>query len=203
VRCDPSYILQIDGKECLFDYTKGSGEMYYPNLISLTAYLYYLYVQGVLSGFIDLIISLVYVFHPETDFNLKNGPLRSSLDEDLFFFMEHTERAFYIVLLIISILTLSLNGYWVVISQYLLGEEFPIIISNELLNQMIDSVGIFVTSINLIFTVIKMAFIDVSIPKLIRFDTIESFHAVLLWDIFKLFSWAGGLYIFTYGSDLF
>ena len=95
--------------------------MYYPNLASLTFYLYYLYVQGPLSGFIDLIISIVYVAYPDSDFNLKNGPTRVNLGEELFHFMEFSEKVFYWILLVIAILTFNLNGYWVVISQYLLG----------------------------------------------------------------------------------
>ena len=151
-----------------------------------------------------MIISIVYIAHPDEDLVTKNG-IESSVfgGGDLFRFMKYTEKAFYITLLFISLITFSLNGYWVLASQYLLGNEYPIIISNELLNQTIDSVGLFVTSINLIYTIIKMSFIDVSVPKLVDFDSFESFHAVLLWDIFKLLSWAGGLYVFTYGTDLF
>jgi len=116
IRCNAGYNLLKDGKTCKFDSTKSSGDMYYPNLISFSLYLYYLYVQGPISGLGDLIISIVYLANPDSDFNLQNGPTRVNLGEGLFSFMEYSEKAVYIVLLVTSLLSFSLNGYWVVVS---------------------------------------------------------------------------------------
>ena len=178
--------------------------MYYPNLVFFVFYIYYLYGQGVLSGLIDMLISMIYVFDSEwVDFTPESGPTKEDIGVELFSFMHYQEKAFYVVQFFIALATLGLNGYWALGNKIMLGQEFPIIISDELLYQLLDTLGLLVTSINLIFVVIKFFTIDVSVPFVMDYDTMEGFHWVLLWDIFKLITWTGGLVLFTAGTDFF
>jgi hypothetical protein len=122
-----------------------------------------------------MIVAAVYLFDEEQDLKTTNGPTKEDLGEDLFAFMIYSEKTFAILQLVIGILTLSLNGYWVLGSSILVGLEM-FAVSPEVLNQLIDTCGLFVTTLNLFFTLMKFGFIDISVTSLMEFETLEMFH---------------------------
>lgn len=54
--------------------------MYYPYMVFFGFWNYYLYLQGPLSGLVDMLIGMIYAFNPEwVDFLPEDGPAKNDI----------------------------------------------------------------------------------------------------------------------------
>ena len=157
--------------------------------------------QGLISGAIDIIFGFTALFDPELMMTSRRGKLVIDLDDILLGQMNYTIQSFGILQVIVGIISFIFpNGYWPLITQALIFNE---IVDYATMSQIIDTLGIFISSMNVLFAFFRFLVVGVGVKEVIGSPGYEWYELLNLWDWWKILSWSAGIFMFSVGNKFF
>ena len=71
------------------------------------------------------------------------------------------------------------------------------------MDSLVDLLGVFVSSLNVLFAIMRFLIIGIGVRDVIDSPSFEFYELLSFWDWWKIITWSAGLSVFALGNKFF